>query len=157
MAPVGQSDHDVVERQIKNAIQDLYHIMVQVHAYDVAGKPSGNVLTGTVNQLSKDLQQIHITATSTTPPSVSLPNVPPELISYVDSGRNPDIYTREFVELARRGNQLMKGKMEAFGSFRDILAEEMARCLPEVEGDVRKVVRETGGDVKVVSGSGEGK
>lgn len=41
----------------------------------------------------------------------------------------------------------MKGKKEAFGSFRDVLAREMASALPEVRADVEKVVRETGGDV----------
>jgi mediator of RNA polymerase II transcription subunit 10 len=41
----------------------------------------------------------------------------------------------------------MKGKKQAFGSFRDILAREMASALPEVKGNVETVVRETGGDV----------
>ena len=69
--------------------------------------------------------------------------IPPELIQYVDAGRNPDIYTREFVELARRGNQLMKGKQAAFSSFRDCLATEMTRGLPELTKDVERVVNET--------------
>jgi hypothetical protein len=34
---------------------------------------------------------------------------PPEIIDYVDSARNPDIYTREFVELVQRGNQDLRG------------------------------------------------
>lgn len=72
----------------------------------------------------------------------------------MDGGRNPDIYTREFVELARRGNQLMKGKQEAFGSFRDILAREMASALPEVKSDVERVVTETGGDVACLNAGG---
>jgi mediator of RNA polymerase II transcription subunit 10 len=76
--------------------------------------------------------------------------IPPELIQYVDSGRNPDIYTREFVELVRRGNQLMRGKTTAFASFRDVLAREMASALPELETDVRRVVEETGGNFDVV-------
>jgi len=63
----------------------------------------------------------------------------------VDNGRNPDIYTREFVELARKGNQMMKGKMEAFMSFRDVLAEEMERAMPELKEDVERVLEETGG------------
>lgn len=75
-----------------------------------------------------------------------MPSVPPELLEYVENGRNPDIYTREFVELVRRGNQLMRGKMRAFGEFRDVLAREMGSALPELRGDVERVVRETGGD-----------
>ncbi|RDL40616.1 Uncharacterized protein BP5553_00595 [Venustampulla echinocandica] len=156
MAPLGQSDHDVVEKQLKEVIQDLYHVMVQVHAYDVAGKPSGSVLANQLNTLATDLQKIYDTARpsasrpDSSRPPVNLPSIPPELINYVDNGRNPDIYTREFVELARRGNQLMKGKIEAFGDFRDVLAAEMARAMPELREDVKKVVVETGGRREVV-------
>jgi mediator of RNA polymerase II transcription subunit 10 len=78
--------------------------------------------------------------------------VPPELIQYVDSGRNPDIYTREFVELARRGNQLMMGKEAAFSSFRDTLAREMESAMPELRDDVRAVLEATGGPGKEENG-----
>lgn len=71
--------------------------------------------------------------------------MPPELLEYVENGRNPDIYTREFVELVRRGNQLMRGKVHAFGSFRDILAADMAAAMPELRDDVRAVCEATGG------------
>lgn len=68
----------------------------------------------------------------------------------MDNGRNPDIYTREFVELARRGNQLMKGKMAAYADFRDVLAGEMGRALPEIREDVGRVVEATGGSREVL-------
>jgi mediator of RNA polymerase II transcription subunit 10 len=84
--------------------------------------------------------------TAASPPN-QLPSVPPELLEYVENGRNPDIYTREFVELVRRGNQLMRGKMNAFGSFRDALAADMASALPELRDDVKKVCEATGGRV----------
>ena len=90
---------------------------------------------------------MHTTASSS---GAALPHIPPELIQYVDNGRNPDIYTREFVELARRGNQLMKGKMAAYADFRDVLAGEMGRALPEIREDVGKVVEATGGSRDVL-------
>ena len=71
--------------------------------------------------------------------------MPPELLEYVENGRNPDIYTREFVELVRRGNQLMSGKMQAFGSFRDVLAHNMTTAMPELRDDVARVIEATGG------------
>jgi hypothetical protein len=64
-------------------------------------------------------------------------------VSYVDSARNPDIYTREFVELVQKGNKTMKGKSEAFSSFRDVLAQEMASAMPDIKGEVDKVVEYT--------------
>ena len=44
----------------------------------------------------------------------------------------------------------MKGKMEAFGGFRDVLAQEMARALPEVKDDILDVVEKTGGNKDAV-------
>lgn len=73
-----------------------------------------------------------------------MPSVPPELIDYVENGRNPDIYTREFVELVRRGNQLMKGKNSAFADFRDVLAKNMCKANPEVREDIVRVLEATG-------------
>lgn len=148
--------------QLKDVIQDLYQIMVQVSAYDLTGRPSKDVLEHAVYvsllalskssnspkrriQLQRSLQKVH--STSSSPAALTqLPSIPPELIQYVDTGRNPDIYTREFVERTRKMNQTMKGKMTSFGDFRDVLATEMARALPELRDDVGMVVESTGGD-----------
>lgn len=54
------------------------------------------------------------------------------------------------MELARRGNQLMRGKEEAFAGFRDVLAREMASALPELREDVERVLEGTGGRVEVL-------
>ncbi|KAE8451244.1 hypothetical protein EG329_004408 [Mollisiaceae sp. DMI_Dod_QoI] len=144
MAPVSQADHSVVEQQLKDVIQDLFQIMVQVNSYDLASHSSNRVLQDSIKTLHTSLLKIYKTANH---PTANLPSIPPELIQYVDNGRNPDIYTREFVELARKGNQLMKGKKEAFGSFRDVLAGEMCNVFPELRTDIEKVVESTGGDV----------
>lgn len=99
--------------------------------------------------LSRSLQTLH---TSASPPN-TLPSVPPELLEYVENGRNPDIYTREFVELVRRGNQLMRGKMNAFGTFRDVLAEQMTAAMPELRDDVARVLQATGGNGEQKNGN----
>ena len=57
--------------------------------------------------------------------STPLPSIPPEIIDYVDEGRNPDIYTREFVELVQRGNAVINGKRDAYASFSRIFAERL--------------------------------
>ncbi|KAH7188342.1 transcription factor subunit Med10 of mediator complex-domain-containing protein [Fusarium flagelliforme] len=141
MAPVDRVDHNALEQQLKDIIQDLYQIMVQVSTYDSVGRSSREVLINEIKTLSESLRTLH---TSASPPH-NLPSVPPELLEYVEHGRNPDIYTREFVELVRRGNQLMRGKLNAFGSFRDILAENMTTAMPELRDDVAQVVEATGG------------
>ncbi|KAJ5582046.1 Mediator of RNA polymerase II transcription subunit 10 [Penicillium sp. DV-2018c] len=101
------------------------------------------------------------TDTNTDPSNPPLASVqlPPEIIDYVDSARNPDIYTREFVELVQRGNQDLHGKRKAFASFRDVLAREMRSAMPECRGEVDRAVAVSGGTVEGpggVSASGSG-
>jgi mediator of RNA polymerase II transcription subunit 10 len=74
-------------------------------------------------------------------------SVPVEVINYVQEGRNPDIYTREFVELIMKLNQMHKGKTEAFGKFRNVLAREFVGAVPEMERPVRQVVESSGGKI----------
>ncbi|KAI2637543.1 transcription factor subunit Med10 of mediator complex-domain-containing protein [Xylaria nigripes] len=142
MAPMQNVDHNVLEQQLKDTIQSLHNIMVQTTAYDStpSTRSTRDVLASELAALSRSLQTIHRTATTRT-----LPQVPPELVQYVDNGRNPDIYTREFVELVRRRNQLMRGKQNAFASFRDILAGEIENAMPELRDDAANIVAATGG------------
>ncbi|KAK3357742.1 putative mediator of RNA polymerase II transcription subunit [Lasiosphaeria hispida] len=141
MAPVN-TDQQAVQENVKNVIQDLFQVLAQVSNYDAAGRPSREALAHDLQTLDASLLAVHHSATAAAPTS---PGIPETLIHYVENGRNPDIYTREFVELVRRLNQLMRGKMHAFGSFRDVLAHEMEAALPELRDDVRRVVENTGG------------
>jgi mediator of RNA polymerase II transcription subunit 10 len=71
--------------------------------------------------------------------------IPPEVIDYVANGRNPDIYTREFVENVQRGNQVLNGKMQAFGSFAEIYARETKSAMPEMADDMDRLMEHSGG------------
>jgi mediator of RNA polymerase II transcription subunit 10 len=119
-------------------------MMVQTTTYDAIPGPtkSRDVLANEVRQLSRSLGDVHASAQRG---EDTLPKVPIELIQYVENGRNPDIYTREFTELVRRTNQVMKGKREAFGRFRDVLATQIKAAMPELSADVDMVVTKTGG------------
>lgn len=75
-------------------------------------------------------------------------HIPEEVINYVEDSRNPDIYTREMVELVMRYNQQLKGRSEAFASFRDILGQQMKVGIPEIKDDVRRVVEASGGGLE---------
>lgn len=69
--------------------------------------------------------------------------LPREVIQYVEDGRNPDIYTREFVELVIKQNQMMKGKRRAFAAFRDVLATRIVVAFPELQEEVTRVIDAT--------------
>lgn len=89
-------------------------------------------------------------------PPVRSVQLPPEIIDYVDSARNPDIYTREFVELVQRGNQDLKGKREAFAAFRDVLAREVRGAMPECRGEVDRVLENTSATATSAAGGSGG-
>ncbi|CEN60006.1 Putative Mediator of RNA polymerase II transcription subunit 10 [Aspergillus calidoustus] len=164
MAPITLS---TVDNEIKDIIQHLFEIQSAVHGY--LGPETQQELVRKIKNLTASLHTLsihtsddpsstdpsnpHSTSTNNAnaninpsdPPITSIA-LPPEIIDYVDAARNPDIYTREFVELVQRGNQDLKGKKEAFASFRDVLAREMRGAMPEVRGEVERVIRATGGE-----------
>ncbi|GLI78063.1 RNA polymerase II mediator complex subunit [Penicillium ochrochloron] len=154
MAPVMLN---TVDDDIRDVIQHLFEIQSAVHGY--LGPETQQELVRKIKNLTLSLSTLSThtalppnaaeTATPNTtdpsnPPLASI-QLPPEIIEYVDAARNPDIYTREFVELVQRGNQDLKGKREAFADFRDVLAREMRSAMPECRGEVDRVVAMTGG------------
>ncbi|KAL8955926.1 MAG: hypothetical protein Q9193_006389 [Seirophora villosa] len=132
MAPMSV---DRVDDQIKDVIQDLFQIQAAAHGY--AGPQTQQELVrlirtrlvGSLSTLSHDASTLQT-------------RIPPEIIDYVDDGRNPDIYTREFVELVQKGNQYLKGKSEAFTGFRDALADEITKAWPDMKKDVESVLQD---------------
>lgn len=74
-------------------------------------------------------------------------SIPLEIIEYVENGRNPDIFTRDFVEVIMRTNQAQKGQGEALAQFRDILAEQIVVGIPEMREDVMKTIEASGGQL----------
>ncbi|KLJ11375.1 AP2-associated kinase [Blastomyces silverae] len=165
MAPVTLSG---IDNDLKDVIQHLFEIQSAVHGY--LGPETQQELVRKIKSLTLSLStlsehsrpdpsafpsQTSLHINDPDPPLQSV-QLPPEIIDYVDAARNPDIYTREFVELVQRGNQDLKGKAEAFASFRDILAREMASAMPECKGEVERVLRATGGSTKGGAGSPDG-
>ncbi|KAI9597389.1 transcription factor subunit Med10 of mediator complex-domain-containing protein [Syncephalis fuscata] len=56
--------------------------------------------------------------------------IPEEVIRYVEDGRNPDLFSREFAERTVAENQFANGRMKAFETFGQQLMEELGQVLP---------------------------
>jgi mediator of RNA polymerase II transcription subunit 10 len=76
-------------------------------------------------------------------------DIPPDIISYVENSRNPDIYTREFVETVQRMNQMLKGRSEALQMLQQQIAWQLTSVIPELKDDVSRAVESSGGNVSV--------
>ncbi|EME89068.1 uncharacterized protein MYCFIDRAFT_48747 [Pseudocercospora fijiensis CIRAD86] len=132
---------DEVDAQLKEIISNLFHLIAQ--AYDYQGQGTQQAMHTEIRTLLQNLQSISQSARR-------LPtHIPIEIIEYVEKSRNPDIYTREFVELVMKYNQQQKGRSQAFAQFRDILAERMLSGItdPEFQDEVRTVARASGSQI----------
>ena len=145
----------VVEAQLKDIVQNLYNLIVQpfdhqgsatqdamkreMYVHSIRISISLSVLT---MLQSASLVQ-NLVKLSQSAPQVNI-LIPPEVAVYVENSRNPDVFTREFVETVQRMNQSLKGRSDAYRLMRDTLALDIARAMPELEGDVRKVMASTG-------------
>jgi len=67
----------------------------------------------------------------------------------VENSRNPDIFTREFVETVQRMNQMLKGRSDALRMLQEQIAWQLTNVIPELKEDVSKAVQATGGQVPV--------
>lgn len=70
-------------------------------------------------------------------------------MSYVENSRNPDIFTREFVETVQRMNQMLYGRVDAYRTLQEQLALHVSSAIPELKDDVTSVVESTGGKMIV--------
>ena len=125
------------EDKLRSVVQNLYSLIVQTT--DHRGPVTEEASRREIQSLVSNLRDLNATSAQL---DVS---VPPDIIDYVQEGRNPDIYTREFVEVVMKNNQLLKGKMQAFAQFRDVFAEHIAVGIPELKPMVKEIVEGTGG------------
>ncbi|KXL49799.1 hypothetical protein M433DRAFT_96051 [Acidomyces richmondensis BFW] len=142
MAASARPDPSTLEEcdtELRKIISNLFILIAQAHDYQ--GPGTQKAISDEIKELLHNLVQLSRAARR-------LPtHIPIEIIKYVEQSRNPDIYTREFVELVMRYNQQLKGQSEGFAAFRDILAKEMSSAMPEIKRDVLQIVQASGGQI----------
>lgn len=110
-----------VDESIKDVIQNLFVMQQHVASF----RPEiQDGLNRKVEDLAVSLKKLDDLVTNPSNPIHDI-KIAPDIIDYVDDGRNPDIYTRDFVELVQRGNAVMNGKQKAFRNFGKIFAQSL--------------------------------
>ncbi|KAM3418533.1 Mediator of RNA polymerase II transcription subunit 10 [Cercospora zeina] len=127
---------DEVDKELRAIITNLYMVLCQAHEYQ--GSHTNQALQREMKDLLQNLKNLSQKA------QLLPTHLPKELIDYVEAARNPDIFTREFVEIVMRFNQEQKGRIEAYGAFHDILAQTIIVGIPDMAEDVRKVAAASG-------------
>ena len=103
-----------------------------------------------MQEISQSLAHL---ARESSSPIITNTFVPPEVVDYVDDGRNPDIYTRDLVEVVQRGNAVLNGKMNAFGSFSKIFADDLRKMSPEMAKAVDEIMDGDADDGIIMAGN----
>lgn len=94
-----------LENQLRQTIETLVEISLLVH--DTTGTQENKEgLIEQMDTLVKEFQRLKEIKCDK--------QIPIDVIDYIDQGRNPDVYTREFVELLLKQNQFIHGKMDIY-------------------------------------------
>lgn len=122
-------------------VESFLELGIIVHDFQ-GTENSKDALSLRLNQTVEELKNIQ------TESKKGLDNVPIPLdvLQYIEDGRNPDVYTREFVEATRKSNQYLRGKMLALKDLRDVLGKKISVEFPELENVVQDIVDRTNGD-----------
>ncbi|RLV93421.1 Mediator of RNA polymerase II transcription subunit 10 [Spathaspora sp. JA1] len=122
--------------QLSALIESLIELGVLVH--DNQGTlQSHTASTHKVNQIISQLSGL------TTNPYTNQYPVPIDVISYIEDGRNPDIYTREFIEVTAKSNARLKGKMQGFAKLRDVLGDKLGKEFPALIDSIEDIKKRT--------------
>ncbi|CAN6622055.1 mediator of RNA polymerase II transcription subunit 10 [Trichomonascus vanleenenianus] len=125
-----------MKAQLRQIIETEIELGIMIH--DFQGTPeSKEGLLSRVRTLVEEMEALNV-STSELPHQVPL-----DVVEYIENGRNPDVYTREFVELLAKQNQYVKGKQDAMKEYRNAVANEIKTAYPDLETVVNQVVERT--------------
>lgn len=122
--------------QLQGVIENFIELGVLVH--DNQGThQSHTALIHKTNQLIGQLGSLELNTDKEQYP------IPIDVLTYIEDGRNPDIYTREFVEMTAKSNARIKGRMQAFARLRDVLGEKLVQEFPRLKDSVDEIKTKT--------------
>lgn len=122
--------------EIQGLIESFIELGVLVH--DNQGtQQSHTALTHKTNQVISQLSSLTDSGFTHQYP------IPVDVISYIEDGRNPDVYTREFVEVTAKSNARLKGRMQGFQKLRDVLGDKLGKEFPELVDAIEDIKKRT--------------
>ncbi|GAA5927502.1 mediator complex subunit NUT2 [Sporobolomyces koalae] len=120
---------------------DVQETALESHPDGVAAGHPGGLIGRKAAQTVDSLARLH--AIKDTVHDVMIPL---EVISSVDQGRNPHLFTKDFVERLSGENMYTNGILSAVTDYRDLLTEQMKDAFPDLAtalGPTRAALDET--------------
>lgn len=112
-----------LEKQIEIFVENIRQLGIIVT--DFQAQPGQPVLNQKIKDIVTSLKDIDRLRDGV--PNVQLPI---EVFEYIDSGKNPHYYTKDYMDKALTKNEEVKGKIEYYKRFKSILIEELTKVFP---------------------------
>lgn len=112
-----------LESQIEIFVENVRQLGIIVT--DFQPQSGQSVLNQKINQVVSSLKDI-----DKLKDNINNVQLPIEVFEYIDSGKNPQFYTKDYMEKALSKNEEVKGKIDYYKSFKRILIEELTRVFP---------------------------
>lgn len=128
-------------KTVNEIVGQLFSLGIALHDFNGTEGPR-TALVSNINNLTANLAKLQ------NPENKALDKVPIPLdvLQYIEEGRNPDVYTREFVEATKKSNQYLRGKMIAMHDLRDVLGKKISNEFPELSDVVDNITKSTDGN-----------
>lgn len=123
--PVESRGIEPVRNDLQRVIESLVELGLVAHDYPGDEPRSSQILQRKLQEFLADAKQVANSAED-----VAQVHVPLDILTYLDHGRNPDIYSREFVELIAKQNQNIAGHMQALQQFETLLSQDIGTQFP---------------------------
>ncbi|KAJ3417033.1 hypothetical protein HDV05_007515 [Chytridiales sp. JEL 0842] len=130
---VSSAEPSQVEIKLLELLDTLFKISLTVADF----QPDSNaILQKRINRVASQLSDLN-----SLKETLDL-KVPMNVLDYIDDGKNPDLYTKELVQLLVDKNQKTKGRVDAIQTLRNDLGKELRRNYPELLEEYMKEVPE---------------
>ncbi|KAJ3102132.1 Mediator of RNA polymerase II transcription subunit 10 [Phlyctochytrium planicorne] len=113
-----------VEKKVQGLVNHLFRIGVTVYDFQPGSAP---ILHRRINDLASQM-----VALDAAKEDLNDVRVPFSLIDFIEEGKNPDIYTKDLIQLLIDKNQKTNGRIQTMKMFRNDLERELLSTFPDV-------------------------
>ncbi|KAL6926618.1 hypothetical protein ACO0SA_004642 [Hanseniaspora valbyensis] len=128
----------LTEHKIKDLIETFIELNLTVYDYSNTEDTQNSILNN-LNKIFTNLKDLNTAsfelANDKSETSQNM-NIPLDVIQYIESTRNPDVYTREFVESIKLANDYQREKQSALKYMSLKLGEGIIEAFGEEDDDV---------------------
>ncbi|KAF9275734.1 Mediator of RNA polymerase II transcription subunit 10 [Linnemannia elongata] len=134
-----EKQREALEKKLQELIQSLLELSITVYDFQAE---SNSLVHQKIQELTKQLGEIEAFKDQLDM------MVPWEVLSYIEDGKNPDLFSKTFVEAVAGENQFTNGKVTAMKaslsplSFEAALAQNLGDAFPEDMADYSQILQE---------------